>query len=153
MTRKKVFRTRNNVNFVPRAVCLDGGRLPKMALALAGGFYNLIGHQSIIYHLNVDVKKFPLCKLSAIRSYIALVKVGKDVIYRKPPNISPGLIFVRKHFLVGLYMGRLIYGGAYIRTRFCVNNINHLLTLFLYNTRLIYKEANVYIRVGLYSEW
>ena len=31
--------------------------------------------------------------------------------YRKPPNISPGLIFVRKHFLVGLYMGR----GAYIR--------------------------------------
>ena len=32
-------------------------------------------------------------------------------LYRKPPNISPGLIFVRKHFLVGLYMG----GGAYIR--------------------------------------
>ena len=32
--------------------------------------------------------------------------------YRKPPNISPGLIFVRKHFLVGLYMGRLIYGGG-----------------------------------------
>ena len=22
--------------------------------------------------------------------------------YRKPPDISPGLIFVRKHFLVGL---------------------------------------------------
>ena len=34
--------------------------------------------------------------------------------YRKPPNISPGLIFVRKHFLVGLYMGRLIYGGGLI---------------------------------------
>ena len=112
MTRKKVFSTRSNVNFVPWAVSLDGGRLAKMALALAGGFYNLIGHQSIIYHLNVDVKKFPLCKLSAIRSYIALVKVRKDVIYRKPPNISPGLIFVRKHFLVGLYMGRLIYGGG-----------------------------------------
>ena len=61
--------------------------------------------------------------------------------YRKPPNISPGLIFVRKHFLVGLYMGRLIYGGAYIRSRFCVSNINYLLTLFLYNTRLIYKQA------------
>ena len=28
-------------------------------------------------------------------------------VYRKPPNISPGLIFVRKHFLVGLYMGGL----------------------------------------------
>ena len=51
-------------------------------------------------------------------------------------------------------MGRLIYGGgAYIRTRFCVSNINHLLTLFLYNTRLIliYKQASVYIRVGLYT--
>ena len=36
--------------------------------------------------------------------------------YRKPPNISPGLIFVRKHFLVGLYMGRLIYGGGGLYT-------------------------------------
>ena len=61
--------------------------------------------------------------------------------YRKPPNISPGLIIVRKHFLVGLYMGGLIYGRAYIRIGFCVSNINHLLTLFLYNTRLIYKQA------------
>ena len=59
------------------------------------------------------------------------------IIYRKPPNISPGLIFVRKHFLVGLYMGGLIYGRAYIRIGFCVSNINHLLTFFLYNTRLI----------------
>ena len=25
--------------------------------------------------------------------------------YRKPPNIRPGLIFVRKHFLKGLYIG------------------------------------------------
>ena len=39
--------------------------------------------------------------------------------YRKPPNISPGLIFVRKHFWWaytfffgggGLYTGGLIYG-------------------------------------------
>ena len=45
-----------------------------------------------------------------------------------------------------------IYGGAnYIRTRFCVSSINHLLTLFLYNTSLIYKQAYVYIRVGLYT--
>ena len=39
--------------------------------------------------------------------------------YRKPPNISPGLIFVRKHFLVGLYMrglytGGLIYGQDFV---------------------------------------
>ena len=34
--------------------------------------------------------------------------------------------------------------GAYIRTRFCVSNISHLLTLFLYNTRLIYKHKFIY---------
>ena len=32
--------------------------------------------------------------------------------YHKPLNISTGLIFVGKHFLVGLYMGG---GRAYIR--------------------------------------
>ena len=36
--------------------------------------------------------------------------------YRKIPNISPGLIEVRKHFLGGLYSG-----GAYIRRAFCVS--------------------------------
>ena len=41
--------------------------------------------------------------------------------YRKIPNISPGLIEVRKHFLGGLYSGGLIFGGAYIRRAFCVS--------------------------------
>ena len=36
--------------------------------------------------------------------------------YRKIPNISPGLIEARKHFLGGLYSG-----GAYIRRAFCVS--------------------------------
>ena len=31
--------------------------------------------------------------------------------YRKIPNISPGLIEVRKHFLVGLYSGDLYTEG------------------------------------------
>ena len=70
-------------------------------------------------------------------------------IYRKPPNISPGLIFVRKHFLVGLYMGGaytwegLIYGGLIYGQDvvLVILTINNLLTLFLYNTRLIYKQA------------
>ncbi len=35
-----------------------------------------------------------------------------SVKYHKPPNISPGLIFVRKPFLMGLYTGGLIYGGG-----------------------------------------
>ena len=33
-----------------------------------------------------------------------------EITYRKIPNVSPGLIKVFKHFLVGLYSG-----GAYIR--------------------------------------
>ena len=48
------------------------------------------------------------------------------MLYRKPPNISPGLIFVRKHFLVGLYMGGL-YTGVLIHGQ-DVSNINNLLT-------------------------
>ena len=41
--------------------------------------------------------------------------------YRKIPNVSPGLIEVFKHFLGGLYSGRLTFGGAYIRRAFCVS--------------------------------
>ena len=37
--------------------------------------------------------------------------INKQVLYRKPPNISPGLILVRKPFLMGLYTGGgLTYG-------------------------------------------
>ena len=42
--------------------------------------------------------------------------------YRKPPTTSPGLIYFRKRFLIGLYKGGLIYGGAYTWTIFCVSN-------------------------------
>ena len=37
-------------------------------------------------------------------------------LYRKPPTISPGLIFFRKRFLMGLHKGGgLIYrGGLYL---------------------------------------
>ena len=34
--------------------------------------------------------------------------------YRKIPNISPGLIEVRKPFLGGLYSGGLIFGGYFV---------------------------------------
>ena len=43
-------------------------------------------------------------------------------VYRKPPTISPGLIYFRKRFLMGLYKGGLIYGWAYTWTIFCVSN-------------------------------
>ena len=34
--------------------------------------------------------------------------------YRKIPIISPGLIFVQKAFLVGVFSGGLIFGGAVV---------------------------------------
>ena len=43
-------------------------------------------------------------------------------IYRKTPAISPGLTYFRKRFLMGLYKGGLIYGGAYTWTIFGVSN-------------------------------
>ena len=41
--------------------------------------------------------------------------------YRKFPIISPGLIFVQKAFLLGLFSGELIFGGACYRKEFCVS--------------------------------
>ena len=35
--------------------------------------------------------------------------------------ISPGLIFVRKAFLWGLFSGELNFGGAYYGREFCVS--------------------------------
>ena len=44
--------------------------------------------------------------------HVASLRRTRKTLYRKPPNISPGLIFVRKHFLVGLYRGG--EGGLYL---------------------------------------
>ena len=43
-------------------------------------------------------------------------------IYRKPPTISPGLIYFRKRFLMGLYKGGAYIRGANTWTIFCVSN-------------------------------
>ena len=56
------------------------------------------------------------------RNYQAEMLIPARLIYRKPPTISPGLIYFRKRFLMGLYKGGLIYGGAYTWTIFCVSN-------------------------------
>ena len=40
---------------------------------------------------------------------------------RKFPIISPGLIFVQKAFLLGLFSGQLIFGDAYYWKEFCVS--------------------------------
>jgi hypothetical protein len=50
---------------------------------------------------------------------------------RKLSNTSPGLIFVRKHVLMSLYMGGLIYRGGGGRTTFDVpNNIYRTCELY-----------------------
>ena len=41
--------------------------------------------------------------------------------YRKIPIISPGLIFVQKAVLLGLFVGELIFGGGYYWKEFCVS--------------------------------
>ena len=44
-----------------------------------------------------------------------------EVRYRKIPIISPGLIFVQTAFLLGLFSGELIFGGAYYWKEFCIS--------------------------------
>ena len=41
--------------------------------------------------------------------------------YRKILIISPGLIFVQKAFLLGLFLGELIFGGVYYWKEFCIS--------------------------------
>ena len=43
----------------------------------------------------------------------------KDLIYHKIPIISPGLIFVQKAVLLGLFLGELIFGGAFYKKEYC----------------------------------
>ena len=69
----------------------------------------------MVYKPSVVVK-FNIC---TNQCYDNIERAG---IYRKPPTISPGLIYFRKRFLMGLYKGGLIYGWAYTWTIFCVSN-------------------------------
>ena len=43
--------------------------------------------------------------------------------YRKISVISPGIIFIQKAFLLGLFLGELIFGGAYYWKEFCVSKM------------------------------
>ena len=49
--------------------------------------------------------------------------VWSEIIYCKLPIISPGFIFVQKAFLLGLFLGELIFGGAYYWKEFCVSKL------------------------------
>ena len=41
--------------------------------------------------------------------------------YRRIPNISPGVYIFQRPFLRGLFLKRLIFGGAYVRREICVS--------------------------------
>ena len=43
------------------------------------------------------------------------------IIYREIAKISPGLIFFKGPFWRGLFLGGLIFGGAYLRREVCVS--------------------------------
>jgi hypothetical protein len=72
------------------------------------------------------------------------------LLYRKPPTISPGLIYFRKRFLMGLYKGGLIYGWAYIRVGLYTDGLIHGRSFVLVinksdiNKSVINREINVY---------
>ena len=74
--------------------------------------------------------------------------------YHKIPIMSPGLTFVQKAFLLGLFSGELIFGGASYRKEFCIPK-----WVWLVNTNSLkqLKTANsnspwAYIWKGLLSE-
>ena len=41
--------------------------------------------------------------------------------YRKIPKISPGAYIFQRPFLRGLFLGGLMFGGAYLRREICVS--------------------------------
>ena len=59
--------------------------------------------------------------ISANRASLLMGTAWIDIGYRKIPIISPGLIFVQKAFLLGLFLGELIFGGVYNWKEFCVS--------------------------------
>ena len=66
-----------------------------------------------------------------VRSFIVLKgckkkRIKPKNIYRKIPKISPGAYIFQRPFLRGLFVERLIFGGAYLRRKICVSKSNGL---------------------------
>ena len=53
--------------------------------------------------------------------HLQLLRLAICIQYRKIPIINPGLIYVQKAFLLGLFSGELIFGGAYYWKEFCIS--------------------------------
>ena len=67
-------------------------------------------HPIVPFTLSTRFKDLVLTLVIYHTTLVQPLNLSKTGIYRKIPNISPGLIEVRKHLLRGLYSG-----GAYIR--------------------------------------
>ena len=59
--------------------------------------------------------------LKTIGSHLKWFSTNQRAKYRKIPRICPGLIFVQKAVLPGLFSGELIFGGAYCWKEFCIS--------------------------------
>jgi hypothetical protein len=68
------------------------------------------GFTSDFTHVHSRELRFMGLSLSGIGSMMA-VPYCCEIKYRKPPTISPGLIYFRKRFLMGLYKEGLYTGG------------------------------------------
>ena len=79
---------------------------------------------------------------------------NEKIAYRKIPIISRGLIFVQKDFLLGLFSGELIFGGAYYWKEVCVSKwvgLDRKISLKQLKTASN-NSSWAYIREGLLSE-
>ena len=70
---------------------------------------------------NVVLQTSCLQTCSLYVDWLMKIIVFTVYIYRKILIISPGLIFVQKAFLLGLFSGELIFEGAYYWREFCVS--------------------------------
>ena len=88
---------------------------------------------------------------------------GEEIFHRKIPKISPGAYIFQKPSLRGLFLERLIFEGAYLRTEICVSksiglalwleeNLPFLLCFTLYLRAISkYKPLRVLIFGGAYT--
>ena len=72
-------------------------------------------YAGIISCIMLNMREHVSCNLLHVREQSCFMH------YRKIPIISPGLIVVQKAFLLGLFLGELIFGGAYYWREFCIS--------------------------------
>ena len=80
-----------------------------------------------VFKNKCTVYKFPLDNFH-LQYPSNIINYPHKSLYRKPPTISPGLIYFRKQFLMSLYKGGsiyrgLIYSGAYIQRGLYMDNL------------------------------